>query len=131
MENKVYAITDLSGYVSQMRVEAAKSISENYENDNLDEYISIEEIVNIVNSHSLGIDDKNRHLLDEESNASIFEEVAVWINNIGLAKLAGRNLVECAWNDETNQMMFWTKEENKNDTRRRTKKNTKSKKRDR
>lgn len=135
MENKVYAITDLNGYASQMRLEAVKAISDNYENDNLDEYISINEVVGIVDAHSLGMDENNRYLLDEESNEDVFDEVTVWINNIGLAKLAGKNLVECAWDNEANQMVFWAKdEENKNEkkkpTRRRTRKNMDSKKRD-
>jgi len=134
MENKVYAITDLDGYVSQMRIEAVKAISDNYENENLDEYISMNEVVGIVDDHSLGIDEQNRYLLDEESNENIFNEITVWINNIGLAKLAGKNLVECAWDNETNQMVFWTKEEEndkKKPTRRkRTRKNMDSKKRD-
>ena len=134
MSNKVYAITDLDGYVSQMRKEAAKNISDSYENDNLDEYISLNQMIGLVDAHSLGIDEESRYLLDEDSNEDIFNEVVIWIHNAGLAKLASQNLVECAWDDDTNQMIFWSKEEishEKKKTRRSPRrKNLGSKKRD-
>jgi hypothetical protein len=65
-------------------------------------------------------------MLDENANGEIFEQTCVWIHNVGLAKLAAQNLVQCAWSDEDNTMIFWTnKVENKNEsnTKKRTKRN--------
>lgn len=109
MKEEVYAITDLKGYVSQMRNEAAKSLTDTPESDNLDDYISLDQMIGIVKQKSLGIDDENRFLLNEEANEQIFEETAIWIHNIGLAKLAALDLIECAWSDEDNDMVFWAK----------------------
>lgn len=107
--DEVYAIVDLDGYVSQMREAAAKSISDEY-NDNLDEYISLGQMTNLVKSYCKGFDDNDHPLLDEETNERIFESTAIWIHEVGLAKLAAQDLVECAWDDETNEMVFWRKE---------------------
>lgn len=107
--SEVYAITNLEGYATQMRDAAAKSLSENH-NDNLDDYISINQIVNLVKNECVGFDDEDRPLLDEDTNEKIFENTAVWIHNVGLAKLAAQDLVECAWDDKTNEMIFWAKE---------------------
>lgn len=107
--SELYAITDLDGYISQMREAAAKSICENTD-DNLDDYISINQMVNLVKENCKGYDDENRPLLDEKSNEKIFEDAAIWIHDVGLAKLAGRDLIECAWDNESNEMVFWAKE---------------------
>ena len=122
--SEVYAIIDLEGYASQMREAAAKSICpENA--DNLDEYISLGQMTNLVEEFCLGHDDENRPLLDEDTNVQIFEETALWIHNIGLAKLAAQDLVECAWDDKTNDMVFWSKT-NEQPKRKNSRKNKKS-----
>jgi hypothetical protein len=124
--SKVYAITDLEGYATQMRDAAARSLSENH-NDNLNDYISVNQIVNLVKNECVGFDDENRPLLDEDINEKIFENTAVWIHNVGLAKLAAQDLVECAWDDKANEMIFWAKEKrNSNAKSKSRRKNKKS-----
>lgn len=122
MSDQVYAVTDLQGYVSQMRNVAAESLSENSENDNLDSYISLDQMIGIVKSQSLGTDEENRYLLNEKANEKIFEEAAIWIHNVGLAKLAAKDLIECAWDDELNEMVFWSKESKQNEQPKRKRK---------
>jgi hypothetical protein len=124
--SKVYAITDLEGYATQMRDAAARSLSENH-NDNLNDYISVNQIVNLVKNECVGFDDENRPLLDEDINEKIFENTAVWIHNVGLAKLAAQDLVECSWDDKANEMIFWAKEKrNSNAKSKSRRKNKKS-----
>jgi hypothetical protein len=118
MEEEVYAITDVNGYVYQMRQAAADSISENGSSDNLDNYISIDQMVGLIKQNCLGFDDNERPLLNEDVNNDIFEQTAVWIHNVGLARLAAQDLVECAWDSKNNEMIFWAKEPNNNDTKR-------------
>lgn len=108
MSQEVYAITNLEGYATQMREAAAKSLSDSNE-DNLDDFISIGQIINMVNEECVGFDDQDRPLLNEEINERIYENTAIWIHEVGLAKLAAQDLVECAWDDEQNEMIFWKK----------------------
>jgi hypothetical protein len=98
-----------------MREAAANSISENSSEDNLNNYISIDQMIGLVKSNCIGYDDNNNVLLNEEKNQQIFEEAATWIHNVGLAMLAAQDLVECAWDDELNEMVFWHREAPKND----------------
>lgn len=109
MSQEVYAITDLEGYISQMRDAAAKSLSEDCD-ENLDEFISVGQMTNMINNECLGFDDENRPMLDENTNERIFENTAIWIHNVALAKLAAKDLVECAWDNDSNEMIFWIKE---------------------
>ena len=124
MSEEIYAITNINGYVSQMREAAANSISDDTSQDNLDHYISLRQMVDLVNNNCLGFDENQYPLLDEESNQKIFEEVTTWIHNVGLARLAALDMVECAWDDELNEMVFWHKENPKNDKPKRKRKNS-------
>lgn len=117
--SNIYAITDLEGYVSQMREAAAQSVCEDY-TDDINDYISITQMINLVNEECLGFDDEDRPLLDEETNENIFDNAATWIHNVGLAKLAAQDLVECAWDDKDNEMVFWPKEKSTNETKRKS-----------
>ena len=110
MDNKVYAIVDLNGYVEQVREAAAYSISEDSEYDDLENYISLNQIINMVNQECIGFDDNGCPLLDENKNEQIFEAVVIWIHNVALARLAGNDLIECAWDSDINDMVFWNKE---------------------
>jgi hypothetical protein len=40
----------------------------------------------------------------------IYDYTITWIHNVALAKLAAQDLVECAWDDDANEMVFWSKE---------------------
>lgn len=112
MDSEVYAIVDVEGYAKEMRLAAAKELSED-NNDNLDEYISVGQIINLVNNECLGFDDRDRPLLNQIANEKIFESTVIWIHNVGLAKLAAQGLIECAWDDESSEMIFWAAKKEK------------------
>ena len=122
MSDQVYSIYDINGYVSQMREAAAKSISEDTINEDLDSYITINQMMGLVKTNCLGYDENNNPLLNEKSNEQIYEDAAIWIHNVGLSKLSAKDLVECAWDDKLNEMIFWQKEIAKNDKPKRKRK---------
>lgn len=107
-----YSIIDMEGYASAIRDGAARSFAEDY-SENLDNIISLQQITNLVEQHSLGQDEEGYHLINEEVFDFIFEEVRVWIYEVGLAKLAAKGFVECAWDDEANEMVFWLSDKDK------------------
>jgi hypothetical protein len=110
MDNEFYAITNIEGYALEMRQAAADSLTEDCA-DNLDDYISIKQMINLVKSECVGFDDNGRPLLNEDANEQIYNSTVAWINNVGLAKLAAQDLVECAWDSELNEMVFWANKE--------------------
>lgn len=113
MSNEVYAITNLNGYASEMRDAAAKSICESYE-ENLDQYINIDQMINIIKENCIGFDYLDRPMLNEDANEKIYDSTVTWISNICLAKLAAQGYVECAWDDKINEMVFWANEQTAN-----------------
>lgn len=110
MNNDLYAITNIEGYVVEMRQAAANSLSSDSE-DNLDEYISLDQMINLVKEECIGFDDYDRPLLNEDANEKIYESTVTWIHNVGLAKLAAKDLVQCAWDSNINEMVFWANPE--------------------
>jgi hypothetical protein len=112
-----YSITNLEGYATDLRRAAAEYICENFE-DNLDDYVSITQVVNLVHHYADGYDDEDRPMITETNNEDIYGEVITWIHNVGLAKLAAKNMLECAWDDELNEMVFWNKEKNQDESNR-------------
>ena len=130
MSEEVYAIVDLHGYVNEMRRAAANTLVEGDENseENLDEFISIGQMINIINKECVGFDDKDRPLLNEECNERIYENTVTWIHNVGLAKLAAQDLIECAWDNDSNEMVFWPKVKINNNVKQRSKKTRRNKK---
>jgi hypothetical protein len=126
--SEVYAIVDLEGYAAEMREAAAKSLSKYYDN-NLDDFISIRQMINLIKNECVGFDDKNRPLLNEDTNEKIYEHTVTWIHNVGLAKLAAKGLVECAWDEASNEMVFWANPEITKTTKKKRKSNDQSIKR--
>ena len=110
MEN--YSIVDMNGYASAMRANVAKSFSEDY-SENLDDFISLEQVIYLVEHHSLGLDEQGNHIINEEVFNDIFDDLREWLYGVGLAKLASQGLIECAWDDDSNEMVFWLADKNK------------------
>ena len=129
MSEELYAITNLEGYAVEMREAAAKSLNANSQ-DNLDDYISLNQMINLVKSECVGFDDNARPLLNEDANEKIYESAVTWIHNVGLAKLAAKDLVQCAWDSKNNEMIFWANPDiEKESTKIKRKKNGTSNKR--
>jgi hypothetical protein len=109
-EGEVYCVINLEKYAEYMRKNAAISFAENYE-DSLDDFVTIPQSCNIIKENSIGQDEEGRCLLDDKAHEKISEALRVRIYNVGVSKLAAEGHLECAWDDEKNEMIFWAKEE--------------------
>lgn len=121
-----YVIMDLDGYVKEMRTAVANSIADQTD-ENLDNYISLDQMKTLVDSWCIGFDDNERPILDEESNINIFEDTKIWMTNVGLARLAAQGFIECAWDSNLNEMVFWYPDKEKQQDAPKRNKSTKNK----
>lgn len=108
---EAYSITDLLGYADCIRDGAARELKEDY-HDNLDEFITINQVINLVKEKSIGSDENDNYLINEDIHNELYEDIQDWIFNVGLAKLAAAGKIECAWDDEENDMVFWATSKN-------------------
>jgi hypothetical protein len=109
MDKEVHAILNLDKYAAYMRRKAALSYADNY-SENLDEFISINQMCQMIKEFSLGKDEEGRYLIDEKSYFELFDAIKLRLYNVGLAKLAAKDLLECGWDNKKNEMIFWSKE---------------------
>lgn len=105
---KIYSITHLDEYASSIRDSVAQTFTENY-TDDLDSYITVEQVKSLIIGYSLGQDDDGLYLINEEVFNDTFDDVRQWFYESGLSKLAAQDVLECAWDDKTNQIVFWVK----------------------
>ena len=109
-----YAVRNLEKYATEMRSAAATYIKEDY-TDNLDDFVTIKQLESFIKSKSNGLDEKGRILLESETVDDIFVEICDWIYGVGLSRLASKNLLECAWDNDQNRMIFWKPDDEKSE----------------
>lgn len=103
---KTFSITDMDGFVESIRHGAAQSISEEY-TENLDDFLTLKQVELLIVKKSLGKDSDDLYVITEDIFDDIFEDIRSEIYQAALAKLAARGIIECAWDDAENRMVFW------------------------
>jgi len=101
-----YSIIDLEGYAKAMRDGAASSFEKDY-TENLDDFITIPQVINMIKKNNLGLDNEGNYLINEEIFDDVFNDIRDWLYGVGLAKLASKGFVDCSWDDDANEMVFW------------------------
>jgi hypothetical protein len=115
-EGEVHCIINLDKYSEYIRKSAALSFAKGQELDeseNLEIYVTITQVSQMVVENSMGMDDDGHYLITDEGCKNLFKQLQARIYNSGLSKLAAKNLVECAWDDKKNTMIFWHNESDK------------------
>lgn len=108
MKEDTYAIMNLEKYADFLRKKAAQSFSEEY-GENLDDFITIKQTCNFIEEYSKGKDQEGRLLISESGYEKLFDAIKDRLYNCGLSKLASQDLIECAWDGDKNEMVFWSK----------------------
>lgn len=103
--SKRYVIKELQIFAKEIREVVALSFEADDLKD-IDEYISINQVINIINEHALYFRD-NLPVIDEETLDEICLDIKTLIFNVGLSKLAAKGLLECSWSDKDNEFVFW------------------------
>lgn len=113
--SEIYSILNLEKYASYIRRKAAISYSKDYEKElierekDLDDFITITQVCRFIEECSIGKDEQGKFLLNEETYDLLYEKIKVRIYNCGLSKLAVSGHLECAWDNDKNEMIFWPK----------------------
>lgn len=99
-------IDNMQTYCESIREFAATEISEHYTED-LNSYISLKQVEGLV--VPVCRTKNNNYYISEKKHYFVIETIMDMIYGVGLAKLAGEDKIECAWDDESNAMVFWSK----------------------
>jgi hypothetical protein len=101
-----YSVIDLEGYAKAMRDGAASSFEKDYTED-LDEFITIPQVINMIKKNNLGLDEEGNYLINQDIFDDVFNDIRNWLYEVGLCKLAAKGFVDCSWDDDSNEMVFW------------------------
>jgi hypothetical protein len=105
--SEVYSIINIEKYAEYVRKKAAMSYAENYD-ENLDEFITIGQVYGLIDECSIGRDEDGNYLISEEGYDDLYEAIQKRIYNCGLSKLAAAGHLECAWDEDKNEIVFWS-----------------------
>lgn len=101
----------IDNYVNSISNSVVKFIGGDHVEE-LYEYITKDQIKNIIYLHKQE-DDMS---LDLETYDLICEEVFIMAQNSIIASLASQGYLDCAWDDDINDMVFWVANSDENQT---------------
>lgn len=102
-----FAIKKLDEISDIIRENAATSLAETYSSSQLDKFVTINQIENLIIEHSLGTDNEGQYIIDVDVFEDIFDAVRNMIYQSALAKLAASGTIESAWDSDKDKMVFW------------------------
>ena len=103
-----YSITELSNFAETIRDGAASDLSGGkYDSKIIHTFITLNQVINIIKKENLGLDNDGLFVINEGIFDNIFEQVSSIIYQSALCKVASQDLIQCAWDDEQNKMVFW------------------------
>ena len=114
-EDRVMAVVDMDGYVEEIARAVTEELSPGTNPSDLYNYCTKEQIVGIVQENCLGFSEDDEPLINFEVFNTIFNSVLQRVQNGALSKLAAEGYLECAWDDEINDMVFWLADESADD----------------
>ena len=108
-----FAITDMIGYCHAIRMGVAEECGEDF--DDLNEFITIPQIMNIVKKLSIEINGEGIAIINSQIHNDIWDEVGCMMTNCAISKLCASDILECAWCDKIKDFVFWKKDHVENE----------------
>jgi len=102
-----FAIKKLDEISDIIRDNAATSLAETYQANQLDKFVTINQIEDLIIEHSLGTDEQGQYIINMDVFQDIFDSVRNMIYQSALSKLAASGTIESAWDSEKDKMVFW------------------------
>lgn len=97
-------------FAKSIRKNVAMIFPESY-SDQLDSLISINQ-TEILAKKYIEPAYNDDFIISDRNYDMLFDEVKKWIYNRSLSQLASSDNIECAWDDDSNEMIFWDPKSN-------------------
>jgi hypothetical protein len=107
-----YIVSQNKKFCKALRRQAAKTLSSNNHKENLDQFITIEQCGQILENNCVDRDERGRFIVDEDCYVDMLIEISRQIYQSALSKLAAENIIQCAWDEKENGMVFWVVDDN-------------------
>jgi hypothetical protein len=107
LQNSFLVISNMEDYVLNIVEIVAKEIGEGTNPLEVFMYCSKQQIISLVYENCIGYNRKKEPVLNFQAYNNIFDLVLRRVQNCAIAKLAAEGYLDCAWDDELNDMVFW------------------------
>jgi len=87
--------------------ELPKPKTKNMSRREKDQYITVEQVMNIIRDNLMDIDEENKFIIDMGCFDEIYLRVCDNIHGTMIAKLASDGIIESAFDEEKNKFVFW------------------------
>ena len=98
-------IRNLKLFINSIRKNAAMVFPESYY-EQIDDLISLSQTENLARQY-IEPGYNNEFILSDKNYNLLCEEIKKWIYNSSLSLVASSGNIECAWDDDSNEMIFW------------------------
>jgi hypothetical protein len=105
MMTEYYKVKNIKLFAKSIRKNVAFCFPKSY-SAQIDELISVGQTENLIRQYA-EISSNDEFLVSEDNYNLIFDNIKAWLYNSSLSKLASSGEIECAWDDEINEMIFW------------------------
>jgi len=102
-----YLITDVPEFCSRLY----STLGEMQQMPNIEQYITRVQFDEIMKNHIVHSDDGD--YIEEESIYEALHEAGDLASGALISKMAVKGLIDCAWDDEKQDMVFWATEKGK------------------
>lgn len=87
--------------------ELPKPSSKNMSRKDMNKYITVSQVMNIIRDNLLSINEENQFVIDMDCFDEIYFRVCDNIHGSMISKLASDGVIESAFDEEKNKFVFW------------------------
>lgn len=110
-EEEMLSVVDMEGCIEHLAGSIAKEYSSETKAEDVFYFCSPQQIESIINESCLGYDENDNPIINSSVYAEVCDKIFQTVQNASLAKLASEGHLECAWDDDLNDMVFWLPDE--------------------
>lgn len=105
---ELMTITDREQFSNDIRRMAAEHIGQSLKQEELDKYITLSQVEQFVDDFSDSYEETTGNpIITRDSFEDICDTVCIMMQNVGIAQLAAQGVIEVAFDDKTNDFIFW------------------------
>jgi hypothetical protein len=112
-QEETLSVVDMEGYIEHLATFLCKEFAPQATSKDVYVFCSPKQIESIIHDSCLGFDENDNPIINAKIYAQICDSIFRTVQNASLSKLASDGYLECAWDDDLNDMVFWLPDEPK------------------
>lgn len=107
-------ITNMDACIEEILKVSADQIDDNIKPLDILGYCTKNQIIGFFHEECLGYTEENQMVINYKTFDTVCRSVIQRVQNVAIAQLAADGYLDCAWDDDLNDMVFWLSDTNPN-----------------